>query len=132
MCSLAIEVSAPIRQPVTTTLMLAQHPSFLDTISSGELNIVSNHQQGSRSWQRFFISKRAFHRVNVTAAKVFNAPLLLPIAAWERRRTIFDTPRRFLLGMKKRLLTYASPHHDLQLVFEHLPPDLQVRQHRLK
>lgn len=63
--------------------------------------------------------------MNVIAARILNAPFLLAIAGWERRRTLFATSRRILLGLKKRFLTYASPHHDLQLVFEHLPPELE-------
>lgn len=83
---------------------------------------------------KFILSPRWFHKINITAVRVLNAPLLLAIAYHERRALWKPSRRRSVtgLGPTKRSSwlfdssfwkwSRISPHADLQAVFEDEPP----------
>ena len=78
---------------------------------------------------KFIVSPRWFHKINVTAVRILNAPLLLIISVYERK----------YLWTRKKIRTYEpsktrtklaswgfsklSVHGDIQAVFESDPPD---------
>ena len=76
---------------------------------------------------KFAISPRWFHKVNVTAVRVLNAPILLAISLYERR-WLWKSKKRAPLGPMKRskwlFLNFSSlsVHGDLQAVFDTDPP----------
>jgi hypothetical protein len=73
---------------------------------------------------KLMISPRWFHKVNITAIRILNAPILLLISLWERqylwKRAKYLSPPRTLtwLGMWERF----GAHGDLYAVFESDPP----------
>jgi hypothetical protein len=84
---------------------------------------------------KFMLSPRWFHKINITAVRVLNFPILLAISYYERRA--LWRPRRQLSvsgpGPSKRSTWLSevglwqswkqlSPHADLQAVFEEEPP----------
>ncbi|KAF2399970.1 hypothetical protein EJ06DRAFT_538195 [Trichodelitschia bisporula] len=77
---------------------------------------------------KFVLTPRWFHKVNITAVRVLNFPLLLAINLWERQR--LWKPRRPLTNpvpIKKNksvlnLFSGFSVHGDIQAVFEEDPP----------
>lgn len=77
---------------------------------------------------KFVLSPRSFHNVNVGAARLLNAPLLLLIGLYERRH-LWRAPKNEPLGPYKRssffLWTFSgfSPHGDIQAVFDTDPPN---------
>ena len=76
---------------------------------------------------KFVVSPRWFHKLNVTAVRVLNAPLLLILSAYERSYLWTDTTRR-VCGTKtrNRLIHWGfhkfSVHGDIQAVFDSEPP----------
>ena len=83
---------------------------------------------------KFILSPRWFHKINITAIRVLNAPFLLAIA-WHERRTLWKSTRRRSIsgpGPSKRSKwlfdggfwswSKMSPHADLQAVFEEEAP----------
>ncbi|KAH7394131.1 hypothetical protein DE146DRAFT_660829 [Phaeosphaeria sp. MPI-PUGE-AT-0046c] len=83
---------------------------------------------------KFLLSPRWFHKINITAVRVLNAPLLLAIA-YHERRALWKPSRRTSVsgpGPTKRSSwlfdssfwkwSRMSPHADLQAVFEDEPP----------
>lgn len=83
---------------------------------------------------KFLLSPRWFHKINITAVRVLNAPILIFIAYHERAR-LWKSSRRHSIsgpGPSKRSKALAdggfwswskmSPHADLQAVFEDEPP----------
>lgn len=73
---------------------------------------------------KFLVSARWFHKVNVTAIRVLNAPILLLISLHERRflwkRNKYTQPPR-----KHSWLAFwesLNAHADLQMVFDDEPP----------
>jgi hypothetical protein len=76
---------------------------------------------------KFAVSPRWFHKVNVTAVRVLNAPILLAISLYERRR-LWKSKKRAPLGLMKRskwsFFNFSSlnVHGDLQAVFDTDPP----------
>lgn len=82
---------------------------------------------------KFIISPRWFHKVNVTAVRVLNAPILLAISLYERRR-LWKSKKRASLGPMKRskwlFLNFSSlnVHGDLQAVFDTDPPQSMLDQ----
>jgi hypothetical protein len=72
----------------------------------------------------FFLSPRWFHKVNITAVRVLNAPILLLVSLYERRylwkRSRYLSPPRkhTWLTMWERF----GAHGDLQAVFDTEPP----------
>jgi hypothetical protein len=83
---------------------------------------------------KFLLSPRWFHKINITAVRVLNAPILLAIA-YHERRALWKPSRRNSIsgpGPSKRSSwlfdsnfwkwSKMSPHADLQAVFEEEPP----------
>jgi len=75
---------------------------------------------------KLFLSPRWFHKVNVAAARVLNAPILLLIGVYERHQ-LWRTPKDRPHGPFKRsklFWTFSgfSPHGDIQAVFDTDPP----------
>ncbi|OOQ89678.1 receptor-activated Ca2+-permeable cation channel [Penicillium brasilianum] len=76
---------------------------------------------------KFVLSPRWFHKVNVGAARVLNAPLLLAIGLYERHQ-LWQAPKNGTKKLYKRtsLLPWTfsgfSPHGDIQAVFDIEPP----------
>ena len=83
---------------------------------------------------KLFLTARWFHKVNVTAVRVLNAPLLLIIGLYERRylwavprHRIHDRRLRSGPAKKRRQrslwdLSTFSVHGDIEAVFEDEPP----------
>ena len=73
---------------------------------------------------KLMTSARWFHKVNVTAIRVLNAPILLMISLferrflWQRNRNLGPTHRQKWLGFWESF----GAHADLQAVFEQDPP----------
>lgn len=68
---------------------------------------------------KFLLSPRRFHQVNVFAIRVLNAPILLLISAYERRRlwrAPSGSPNRGKLAVW--IFSGFSPHGDIQAVFD--------------
>ncbi|KAL5121074.1 hypothetical protein ACEQ8H_000925 [Pleosporales sp. CAS-2024a] len=83
---------------------------------------------------KFLLSPRWFHKINITAVRVLNAPILVALAYYERR-ALWKPSRRHSLsgpGPSKRASWLSdsnfwkwsrmSPHADLQAVFDEEPP----------
>lgn len=73
---------------------------------------------------KFVMSPRWFHKVNVTAIRVLNAPILLLIALFERRY-LWRRNRALAPPRKHSWLDFwesFGAHVDLQTVFDHEPP----------
>ncbi|KAF1352093.1 receptor-activated Ca2+-permeable cation channel [Delphinella strobiligena] len=73
---------------------------------------------------KFVTSPRWFHKVNVTAIRVLNAPILLLIALFERRY-LWRRNRALAPPRKHSWLDFwesFGAHVDLQTVFDHEPP----------
>ena len=77
---------------------------------------------------KFILSPRWFHKTNVTAIRVLNAPLLIMISAYERHSLWSGGRRRTHTGQKGPKKTAFwdfsrfSVHGDLQAVFDADPP----------
>ncbi|KAF7714151.1 Uncharacterized protein PECH_009013 [Penicillium ucsense] len=76
---------------------------------------------------KFMLSPRWFHKVNVAAARVCNAPLLLAISLYERHQLWRSPKKDTAKGYKRSSLfqwTFSgfSPHGDIQAVFDVDPP----------
>ncbi|KAK3677264.1 hypothetical protein LTR78_002802 [Recurvomyces mirabilis] len=77
---------------------------------------------------KWLLTPRWFHKVNITAVRVLNAPLLFPVSLYERRylwkrSRYLNPPRRHTwLTMWERF----GAHGDLQAVFESEPPQSVV------
>lgn len=76
---------------------------------------------------KFLVSPRSFHSIHVAMVRVVNAPTLLLIGLYERRRVwAQSTP-----GVKKSFLSWRftgfSPHGDIQAVFKVEAP-LSIRE----
>ncbi|KAH7085686.1 hypothetical protein BKA63DRAFT_500206 [Paraphoma chrysanthemicola] len=83
---------------------------------------------------KFLLSPRWFHKINITAVRVLNAPILLAIAYHERaslwrpvRRNSISGPgpskrSSWLFDSSFWKWSKMSPHADLQAVFEEEPP----------
>ena len=71
---------------------------------------------------KMVLTPRWFHKINVTAIRTINAPLLLLLSVYERRRLWSTKP----LILKSRLnlwnLSRFSVHADIQAVFDSDPP----------
>ncbi|KAK3307711.1 uncharacterized protein B0T15DRAFT_530962 [Chaetomium strumarium] len=67
---------------------------------------------------KFLVGPLAFHQANVAAIRVINAPVLLLIALWERRRVWARRAR----SRSWRLFPGFSPHGDIHVVFGSEPP----------
>ncbi|KAL6709439.1 hypothetical protein ACN47E_001374 [Coniothyrium glycines] len=84
---------------------------------------------------KFLVSPRWFHKINITAVRILNFPLLVAIAYYERR-ALWKPRRRLSVSgpgpSKRSTWLFASdfwrswkrmsPHADLQAVFEEEPP----------
>lgn len=73
------------------------------------------------------LSPRWFHKINVTAIRFINAPILVMISLYERRSLWAAASRRYVLPNPQRKLNHAnlsrfSVHGDLQAVFDIEPP----------
>jgi hypothetical protein len=89
---------------------------------------------------KFILSPRWFHKINITAVRILNAPLLLALA-YHERRALWKPSRHQSIsgpGPSKRSSwlfdssfwkwSRMSPHADLQAVFaEEPPPDVVQR-----
>jgi hypothetical protein len=71
---------------------------------------------------RLFLGPSAFHSINVGVIRTVNAPVLLLIGFWERRRVW----SRGMPSVHKRGWTHfgLSPYGDIQLVFAEPPPEV--------
>lgn len=73
---------------------------------------------------KMLITDRWFHKINVTAVRVLNAPILLLISLYERRY-LWKRSRYFSPPRKHTWLTlweHFGAHGDLQAVFDNEPP----------
>lgn len=73
---------------------------------------------------KFMTSPRWFHKINVTAIRVLNAPFLLIISLFERRY-LWQRSRALSPPRKHNWLVFwesFGAHIDLQMVFEQEPP----------
>ncbi|KAL1303277.1 hypothetical protein AAFC00_006685 [Neodothiora populina] len=73
---------------------------------------------------KFLTSPRWFHKINVTAIRVLNAPILLLISMFERRY-LWQRKSALSSARKGKWLDFwesFGAHVDLQTVFEHEPP----------
>lgn len=69
---------------------------------------------------KFLVGPVAFHHINVAVIRIINAPILLLIGLWERRRV---WARRSKPGSRSwRYFPGLSPHGDIQIVFSSEPP----------
>lgn len=76
---------------------------------------------------KVLLSPRWFHKINVTAIRFLNAPILLGISLYERRTLWADTNQKNLpSGPRQKLASWKvsrfSVHGDLQAVFDTEPP----------
>ncbi|MCJ1470648.1 hypothetical protein MMC07_009294 [Pseudocyphellaria aurata] len=76
---------------------------------------------------KMLVTPRWFHKINVTAIRFLNAPILLVIGLYERRTLWAATKQRTLpLGARQKLAFWKvsrfSVHGDLQAVFDTEPP----------
>jgi hypothetical protein len=69
---------------------------------------------------KFLVGPVAFHHINVAIIRAINAPILLLIALYERRRVW--ARRSKLTGSRTWRFTGFSPHGDIQAVFNTEPP----------
>lgn len=78
---------------------------------------------------KFFLSPRWFHKINVTAIKILNAPILLLIGLYERRR-LWRPIRSPQKRSKPSFWNFSrfSAHGDIQAVFDAEPPQSVVDQ----
>jgi hypothetical protein len=89
---------------------------------------------------KFILSPRWFHKINITAVRVLNAPLLLALA-YHERRALWKPSRRqsvsgpgpskhssWLFDSSFWKWSRMSPHADLQAVFAEEPPQDVVQQ----
>ena len=81
---------------------------------------------------KFFVTPRWFHKVNVLAVRVINAPLLVIINFYERR-SLWRQPRskEYAAERSRTYLAFLgisnfSVHGDLAAVFDSEPPQLEV------
>ncbi|KAF2129735.1 hypothetical protein P153DRAFT_314883 [Dothidotthia symphoricarpi CBS 119687] len=89
---------------------------------------------------KFLLTPRWFHKINITAVRILNAPILLFIAYHERKALWKPVRRRSLSGpgptkRSKWLFdggfwawSKMSPHEDLRAVFQDEPPQAIVYQ----
>lgn len=74
---------------------------------------------------KFFVSPRWFHKVNVTAVRILNAPVLV-LVSWHERRYLWKRnqlakdPNRHTSWLE--FFESFGAHADIQLVFEEDPP----------
>lgn len=72
---------------------------------------------------KLMVSPRWFHKVNVTAIRIINAPLLLSISFYERRNLWKDDVSRKASMLRFWDFSRFSVHADTQAVFEYDPPE---------
>ncbi|OCL14854.1 hypothetical protein AOQ84DRAFT_330351 [Glonium stellatum] len=82
---------------------------------------------------KFMVSPRWFHKVNVAAVRVLNAPILLAISLYERRRLWKSkkrAPSSLMKHGKASFFNFSSfnVHGDLQAVFDTDPPQSVIDQ----
>ncbi|KAK4119409.1 hypothetical protein N657DRAFT_650228 [Parathielavia appendiculata] len=70
---------------------------------------------------KFIVGPLVFHHINVAVIRVINAPLLLIIGLWERRRVWARRSKSSRLR-SWRYFPGLSPHGDIQVVFASEPP----------
>lgn len=70
---------------------------------------------------KFLVGPLAFHHINVAIIRVINAPILLLIGLWERRRVWARRSKPSRLR-SWRFFPGLSPHGDIQVVFSSEPP----------
>ncbi|KAL2158704.1 hypothetical protein VTH06DRAFT_4186 [Thermothelomyces fergusii] len=70
---------------------------------------------------KFLVGPLAFHRINVAAIRALNAPVLLLIALWERRR-VWARGGKSSRSRYWRYFAGLSPHGDIQPIFSSEPP----------
>ncbi|KAL2176136.1 uncharacterized protein P884DRAFT_270758 [Thermothelomyces heterothallicus CBS 202.75] len=70
---------------------------------------------------KFLVGPLAFHRINVAAIRALNAPVLLLIGLWERRR-VWARRAKSSRFRYWRYFSGLSPHGDIQAVFSSEPP----------
>ncbi|OCK74724.1 nonselective cation channel [Lepidopterella palustris CBS 459.81] len=75
---------------------------------------------------KFLLSSRSFHRVNVAAIRVLNAPILLLISVYERQRLWHAQNRRPHSPSFFWNFSGFSPHGDILAVFNADPPQAIV------
>lgn len=79
---------------------------------------------------KFLLSPRWFHKINISAVRVLNFPLLLALAAYERRALWKPARKRSLLPQRSQGVwgwwKGWNVHADLQRVFEEDPPEAVV------
>jgi hypothetical protein len=71
---------------------------------------------------KFLVGPLAFHHINVAAIRVINAPVLLLIGLWERRRVWARRSKSSFSRRSWRLFPGFSPHGDIHVVFGSEPP----------
>ena len=71
---------------------------------------------------KLILSPRWFHKINVTAVRTINAPLLLLISVYERRRLWNARPLKIKTKLSFWDFSRFSVHADIQAVFDSDPP----------
>lgn len=70
---------------------------------------------------KFLVGPVAFHHINVAVIRFINAPVLLLIGLWERRR-VWARRSKSRGSRPWRYFPGLSPHGDIQVVFGSEPP----------
>ena len=70
---------------------------------------------------KFLVGPVAFHHINVAVIRFINAPVLLLIGLWERRR-VWARRSKSRGARSWRYFPGLSPHGDIQVVFGSEPP----------
>ena len=71
---------------------------------------------------KMVLTPRWFHKINVTAVRTINAPLLLLVSVYERRRLWSTKPMKFKTKLSLWDFSRFSVHADIQAVFDSDPP----------
>lgn len=71
---------------------------------------------------KMVLSPRWFHKINVAAVRTINAPLLLLLSVYERRRLWSTKPSRLKTKLSFWNFSRFSVHADIQAVFDSDPP----------
>jgi hypothetical protein len=81
---------------------------------------------------KFLLTPRWFHKINITAVRVLNAPLLISIALYERKWLWKPVRKRGVGGPSKRgswgFWSTFNVHAEIQAVFDEDPPQEILQQ----
>lgn len=76
---------------------------------------------------QWIVTPKTYHSINVWAARASNIPLILLVAAWERREVFTARWQRTRMhAILQRILIRTTAHQAVRIAF-HLPAELLVR-----